>query len=138
MRERPEGHDLLAIAVKTLREQVLPAVPEDKKYQVLMVLKALSVAELSLRADESQLIAERAVLESLLKVVSPTESPRPAVEHLEREFGRRLRRGTYDNDPKAQRVLWDLTVQRVRESAPRYLESEGVEAGGPAREQNRD
>ncbi len=127
MRERPEGAALLSVAAQTLREQVLPVLAEDKKYLVLMVLKALSLAEGQLSGEDPQLQGERELLEGLLKQTASGDDLRACVEKLERELGRRVRQGTYDHDQAGQLVLWKLTLQRVRESAPRYLESEGIE-----------
>lgn len=127
MRERPEGAALLAVAAQTLREQVLPVLAEDKKYLVLMVLKALSLAELQLSGEDPQLRVERELLEALLHQSFPGDDLRACVEKLERELGHRVRQGAYDDDRAGQLALWKLTLQRVRESAPRYLESEDIE-----------
>lgn len=127
MRDRPEGLSLLQIAASTLREQILPVLSEDKKYVALMVLRALTIAERQLKADELPLERERDVLEMLLKDTHSSGDVRAHVLRLERELARQVRSGMYDEHRVGQRLLWDLTVQRVRESAPRYLESEGIE-----------
>lgn len=119
MRERPAGTELLAVAERTLRDEVLPALADEKKYLVLMVLKALSIAERQLMLDDTD--GENPPLRALL------QDAHTSMLSLERELGRRVRQGTYDHDRAAQRVLWDLTLRRVRESAPRHLESEGLE-----------
>ncbi len=120
MRERPAGSELLAIAERTLREQLLPKLRDEQRHLVLMVLKALSIAERQLTLDESPFDVERAQLEALLGGEGASAA------ELERELASRVRRGACDDDHAAQRVLWDLTLRRVRESAPRLLESEGL------------
>lgn len=127
MRERPEGLALLQVAATTLREQILPVLTDEQKYAGLMVLNALSIAERQLTPDPRPLEAELALLEGLLKQPAEGEDLRTRVACLERELARRTREGAYDDDGVGQRVLWQITVQRVRESAPRYLKAEGIE-----------
>jgi hypothetical protein len=141
MRERPEGSELLQIAAATLREQILPALAEGQRYAALMILNAMSIAERQLRLDERPLENEWALLDALLRsdtrrtAVEPLppearDEPRDLRAHvteLERELARRVRAGSYDRDGLGQRVLWQISLQRVRESAPRFLESEGIE-----------
>lgn len=127
MRDRPLGHDLLAIAAKTFREQLLPALPEEKKYAALMVLNAMSIAERQLETGEGPLNDECDLLEVVLDATpQATELHERALE-LNREFARRVRTGVYDSDDTGQHVLWAITLQKVRESSPRYLKAEGIE-----------
>lgn len=127
MRDRPEGLALLQVAAAALREQLLPVLSEDKKYVALMVLRALSIAERQLTPNDAPLEGERDALEALLKQTRGRSDLRAHVSGLERELARQVRSGAYDDQRVVQRLLWDLTLQRVRESAPRYLESEGIE-----------
>src|SRR5689334_15332035 len=127
MRDRPEGLALLRLAEATLREQVLPALHEDKRYIALMILRALSIAERQLRPDELALESERDLLEVLLDHTQQGGDLRAHVGALERELAHQVRSGVFDDHGAVRRLLWDLTFQRVRESAPRYLESEGIE-----------
>ena len=127
MRDRPEGLMLLQLAETTLREQLLPALSEDKKYVALMVLKALSIAGRQLSADLGPLVRERDALEAALQVNQRSGDVRADLAALERELAQRVRSGACDEHSGLQRLLWDLTCQRVRESAPRYLESEAIE-----------
>lgn len=127
MRDRPEGLALLQLAAENLREQILPVLAEDKKYVALMILRAMSIAERQLRPDEVSLEGERERLEGLLDQTRPGGGLRAHVGALERELAQQVRKGAHDDRDTVRRLLWDLTVQRVRESAPRYLESEGIE-----------
>lgn len=127
MRERPEGLALLQVAAAALREQILPVLKDQERYVGHMVLNALSIAERQLTPDPHPLESERALLEALLKQSHDDEELQACVAGLERELARRIREGAYDNDGLGQRVLWQLTLQRVRESAPRYLKAEGIE-----------
>lgn len=126
MRERPDGLSLLQLAVSTLREQLLPKVSEEQRYAVLMVANAISIAGRQLRADERTLEHGCALLESVVWSDEPCP-PLQRLVKLERKFALGVRAGAADTDPLWQQALWALTVERVRESAPRYLETEGID-----------
>ena len=130
MRDQPQGDALLAIAAKTLREQILPALPEDKKYAALMVLNAMSIAERQLAIGEGPLNDECDLLEVVLDHTPQAIELQARAAELNREFARRVRSGAFDNDDAGQHVLWAITLQRVRESAPRYLKAEGIDSSG--------
>lgn len=127
MRDRPQGHELLAIAAKTFREHVLPALPEDRKYQALMILNAMSIAERQQEMGEGPLNDECDLLEVVLDTTPKADELHSRAAELNREFARRVRDGAYDNDDTGRHVLWAVTLQKVRESAPRYLKAEGIE-----------
>ena len=127
MRDRPQGHELLAIAAKTFREQLLPVLPEDKKYQALMILNAMSIAERQQEMGEGPLNDECDLLEVVLDTTPKADELHDRAAELNREFARRVRDGAYDNDDTGRHVLWAVTLQKVRESAPRYLKVEGIE-----------
>ncbi|RKG93884.1 DUF6285 domain-containing protein [Corallococcus terminator] len=114
MREPPEGAALLAIAREVLRKELLPLLPADKVYAALMVANAMGIAERQLQQGEGPQREEQKALAALLQ----TEG---ALESLNREFATRIRRGDFDGDDEARRLLWESTVQRVRESAPKAL-----------------
>ncbi|MFZ5842339.1 MAG: DUF6285 domain-containing protein [Pseudomonadota bacterium] len=127
MRDRPQGHELLVIAAKTFREEILPVLPDEKKYAALMILNALSIAERQQAIGEGPLNDECDLLEVLLDVSPQASELHARAAELNREFARRVRVGAYDDDDIGRHVLWALTLQRVRESAPRYLKAEGIE-----------
>lgn len=130
MRDRPQGHELLAIAAKTFRDELLPALPEDKKYVAMMLLNALSVAERQLANGEDALQGEAVALSSLIGMAAAEDASLNAqLATLNRAFAQRIRKGAYDDDPQAQALLWAITLQKVRESAPRYLKVENIDPG---------
>ena len=114
MRECPDGAALLAIAREVLRKELLPLLPGDKAYAALMVANAMGIAERQLRNGEGPQREEQQALAALLG----TEGTQA---DLNREFAARIRRGDFDSDAEARRLLWESTVQRVRESAPKAL-----------------
>ena len=44
MRERPTGEELRVIARQVLREELLPLLPEERRYDALMVANAMAIA----------------------------------------------------------------------------------------------
>ncbi|RKH46058.1 DUF6285 domain-containing protein [Corallococcus sicarius] len=116
MRECPDGAALLAIAREVLRKELLPLLPGDKAYAALMVANAMGIAERQLRNGEGPQREEQQALATLL-------GREGSLADLNREFAARIRRGDIDidSDAEARRLLWESTVQRVRESAPKAL-----------------
>jgi len=127
MRDRPQGHELLAIAAKTFREQLLPALPDEKKYAAMMLLNALSIAERQLANGEDTLHAEVGALSAALGIAVPADAALNAqLGTLNRALAQRIRKGGADDAPELQQLLWAITLQKVRESSPRYLKAEGI------------
>lgn len=119
MRERPAGTELLAIAREVLRRELLPLLPKDRQYDALMIANAMGIAERQLQAGDAPAQAEAEELRRLL-------GEEGDLACLNRRLAARIRAGACDHDPVAQDLLWRMTLQRVRESAPRAL---GPDAG---------
>lgn len=126
MRERPRVDELLALAAKIFREHLLPALPEEKKYVALMVLNAMWIAERQQATCEDPLNDECDLLEVVLFITPQSAELHERALELNREYARRVRESAFDNDDTGRHVLWALTLQRVRESSPRYLKAEGI------------
>lgn len=114
MRERPDGAELLAIAREVLRKELLPLLPKDKAYSALMIANAMGIAERQLRNGTGPQEEERRALSTLLRRDGELLA-------LNREFAARIRQGVFDDSAEARGLLWEATVQRVRESAPKAL-----------------
>lgn len=60
MINQPAGHDLLAIARRTLLDAIVPALPADKTYDALMIANAMAMAmrelEQGARDPEAELV----------------------------------------------------------------------------------
>lgn len=129
MRDRPLGAELLDIARKVLREELMPLLPRDKVYTVLMTANAMTIAARQLQIGEEpqqqELDQLRAVLANF--EVDETLPLREQLTLLTKELARRIRTGEYnDQNEEVKKFLWETTVQRVRESSPRYLKVEGI------------
>jgi hypothetical protein len=115
MREQPDGQMLLAIARNILREQLLPLLPKEQHYQALMIANAMSIAERQLQYGDAPQQREQQALMALLQQDGDLLS-------LQRELVQRIRAGWLDDQPQGKQLLWEMTEQRVRESAPKSLQ----------------
>ena len=130
MRDQPRGEDLLASAEALLRDELLPALPADKRQAGLMIARALGIAARQLNngeAPERQELASLARLLARANYVSAADEPAALRQQLQlanRQLGQLIRSGAADTgENRAQIALHLLNVacQRVTESNPRYL-----------------
>ena len=119
MREQPTGAELLAIAREVLRKELLPLLPKDRQYDALMIANAMGIAERQLREGEAPAQVEAAQLGALLQAQGDLAT-------LSRQLACEIRSGLLDESLPAQDLLWRMTLQRVRESAPRALAAYGL------------
>ena len=66
MRERPTGDQLLEAALSLLRDEVLPALPAEKRHAALMIANAMGIAMRQLRNGDAPEQQELAALERIL------------------------------------------------------------------------
>jgi len=121
MRDHPFGGELLAIARKTLAEEVLPALPADRRLAGLMVANALGILNRELDAGDA---SERQLADDLAALYGTASSGANA-EALLMRVARDLRDGAFADDPirsvEVHRILETQACARVAESNPRYL-----------------
>lgn len=133
MRDRPSAAELLAIARKTLEERILPALPEDRRYEALMIGAAMGIAEREAAVGEGAQTQERAQLAALYREPEgPGERLAPyegeslahALIRLNRRFAADIRSGVFDAPDQrrtaALRLLRDSIAARLAENNPRY------------------
>jgi hypothetical protein len=127
--ERPEATELLDEARRTLLEILLPRLPQDRRYDGLMVANAMAIAAREARLGDDTLRQEARRLATLLDAQpapdGPMEAIRVRVRGLERQLAQALRRGDYDG-PSPRRdamraYLRAATEGRVRISNPKAL-----------------
>lgn len=119
MREQPTGNALLACARQVLRDEVLPALPDDRKHALRMVMNAMSIAERQLSNGDAPLKQEVSKLREFLgdREVSVTAGLR--------QLSQAIRQG--EGDPGQARreailaILRSTTRQRLSESNPKAL-----------------
>jgi hypothetical protein len=123
MRIQPDGINLLDTVTNVLRNEVLPVVPAEQQYALRMALNAIGIAQRQLANGDAAEQQEQALLTELLAVEG---------EHgeLAQLLAKKIRAGAAQGKSKESEawraLLWQLTLQRVKESAPRYLTQEGL------------
>ncbi|AYH42694.1 DUF6285 domain-containing protein [Azoarcus sp. DN11] len=119
MREQPKGDALLACARQLLRDEVLPALPAERKYALLMAMNAMSIAERQLRNGDAPEAQELAELRALL------DDPKAGPGEGNRRLARRLRAGAGDpGTPQRAALFAHLRAagrRRLAESNPKVL-----------------
>lgn len=125
MRDQPTGANLLETARDILRNELMPLLPKEKQYQVLMMANAMSIAARQLQYGEAPERQELVSLAHLLREEVDLGGDAARLHEqllaLNGEFARRVRRGEYDDDAAAKQLLQQMTLQKVRESAPKAL-----------------
>lgn len=126
MREQPEGQGLLTIARATLLEKVVPLLPQDQRYNALMVANAIAIAMRQWQAGDGWQQEELTRLQALLGDDAPVagqEDLQAALVAANRALAQKIRTGAFDepSQPVIELLEW-MAVQRVRESAPKALQ----------------
>lgn len=129
MRDRPKGYELLASARKLLREKVLPALPAEHKHGLLMVMKAMSIAERQLQYGE---VPERDELQALAALLG---EPCADLGVANRRLSLRLREGSGDPGQTQHTALFAhlraVGRQRLLESNPKVFPATTGESDHP-------
>ena len=122
MRDRPDGAELLRQARATLLEDLLPGLPEDRRYEALMVASAMAIAarELAVREDRE---AERAALEAILGAAKGQDIAQ-ALDSLLRRLAAEIRGGKRDRDAEVHDLLLRDAADRLALSNPKRLSRE--------------
>ena len=132
MRTRPHAQDLVAVARTTFADKLMPELPPDVRYLALMVANALANAERELAAGDGPGRAELARLQSIYPTAAVTEEPLPIqLDRFNRQLSVDIRRGAFLSDRSRREELRNhlvqTTMERVRETNPKYLKREGLE-----------
>ena len=119
MRLQPDGINLLDTVINVLRDEVLPILPMEQQYSVRMAINAIGIARRQLVQGDAGEARERALLAEVLATGG-------SHAELSRLLAQRIRDGRAKDNPALRKLLWQLTLQRVAESAPRYLQQENL------------
>lgn len=109
--DQPDARGLVEIALKTLREVVLPAVPAEQRFSALMIANALSIAERELAGGAGP--AEQ--LKRLLGEDGDADT-------LSRRLCAAIAQGRFDGRADLRPVLWEVVRARLAVSNPKYLQ----------------
>jgi aminoglycoside phosphotransferase (APT) family kinase protein len=149
MRDLPTGPALLALARDVLLHDLMPLLPQEAHLDARLVANSMAIAEREAMAGEAP---EREILRELVMFYGDdTTLTQPALragsplsgivgEGAERSeagegaepfvcFARDLRLGAFeDSEPRerhARDILWQLTIARLRQANPRFLDANG-------------
>ena len=134
MREQPSGEHLLETARNLLREELLPALPEQRRHAALMIANAMAIAMRQLKNGEAAEREEAAALERILSIrhnhdVEAVHAlARDRLLDLNRRLCQAIREGRADAGPLRDAVrehLLRVARLRVAESNPKYLAPTG-------------
>ena len=120
MRDRPHGAELLRQARSVLLDELLGALSESRRYDVLMVASAMAIAARELEAGEAGREVERTALEALLGPVSEDDIE-GALSGLNRRLAAEIRAGKLDGDPRVHDILERDAAARLALSNPNRL-----------------
>lgn len=131
MRIKPTGTDLLTISRRTLLDELLPLLPESAHYSARMVANAMAIAQRQLDAGDHTLSTDLAQLRKWQYLAKRPNSAtlEAAWQDLDQAIADGVLDGAQDGNQegeqdvasKGRQLLWQLTWNRVAESAPRAL-----------------
>ena len=123
MRDLPTGPALLALAREVLLKELMPLLPPTAHLEARLVANSMVIAEreaISAASPAQEILHE---LEELYGEGGENE------QGLLRRFARDLRIGAFEEDEprerEAREILWRLTVAKLRDANPRFLNANG-------------
>jgi hypothetical protein len=153
MHDLPTGPQLLALARAVLLEELMPLLPQEHRFDALLIGNCLAIVGREAAAAGGPAPAIDSGLRSFYGERPPAPATRlaPAVPgdtappvaagspagagepDLWRRFAEDLRAGAFagarDRDAQARTILWRLTIAKLRLANPRFLAANGF-AGG--------
>ena len=117
MRDSPQGVELLTEARRVLVETVLPSLTSDTRYQVLMVVRAITLAE---REFEASAETEAKIGEKLHQLTG-SDAPMPELTQL---LSKRIRNGDFDGSEELYAFLRLAVAFKLEETNPSRVEEE--------------
>jgi hypothetical protein len=117
VRDLPKSRDLLALARELLLDELLPLLPPERARDAHLIATAMAIAAREAAGEGWQeKIAER------LDVLYGENGS------LAR-FAADLRNGAFETSPSrekdARAILWNLTIEKLREGNPHFLAANG-------------
>lgn len=130
MRDKPSGPDLLWQARRVVLDELLPHLPDDKRYDALMVAAAMAMAAREGQAGDASLRGACARLRDLFdeeqNVPAEHEALEAALQELLHRLSKEIRAGKRDGDAGVHAALVEITTHKLRESNPKHLTARGI------------
>lgn len=111
IRDQPHGADLLVEARRVLMDEVFPNIGPENRYKVLMVMRAMELAERELHSDRD---IENKLIEQLQQMVATDKSEDSLCDILKRQ----LRDGRLDASEKLYEILQLVVAFKLRVTNP--------------------
>ncbi len=132
MRNNPDAAGLLHAARETLLNELLDALPEERRYAMRMAANALAIAAREAETGEADLVKELRLLSELYGedvVQSAGTNLHGRIAKVNKRFARDIRDGTFDGAcaQGVQALLMDQVRARLRISNPSYLKAAGLD-----------
>jgi hypothetical protein len=123
VRDLPTGPALLALARDVLLNELMPLLPSTAHLEARLVANSMAIAE---REALSGAAPAQGILHELEELYGEGGK---GEQELMRRFARDLRIGTFEGgEPRerhAREILWRLTVAKLRDANPRFLNANG-------------
>ena len=120
MRDAPQGVELLAEARRVLADTVLPQLSSETRYQLLMAIRAITLAE---HEFEASVDTEEKLGEMLHRLVGSDGT----VPEFTRLLSTRIRDGDFDQSKELYEFLQLVVAFKLKETNPSIVE-EGMES----------
>ena len=132
MNTGPDAAELLRVARKLLREDLVDEVPAERRYEALMVANAMAIAAREAEAGEADMREELRMLAELYgeKIVAESGShSADKVAALNRRLAKDIRNGVLDGAcaQGVRALLRAQVIARLRISNPKHLTAAGQE-----------
>ena len=125
MRMLPDGNALLTLSRQTVLDELLPLLPESAHYAARMVTNAIAIAQRQLIAGEQALHDQLDHINAweAAAALPPSASLACAWEVLANAIDEGALDGDAATSAAGRKLLWQLTVSRLHESAPKALKA---------------
>jgi hypothetical protein len=123
VRDLPTGPALLALARDVLLRDLMPLLPQEAHLEARLVANSMAIAEREAVAGEEPAQEIRCELEKLYGELGSGRG------ELLARLARDLRGGAFESselrEHHARRILWRLTIAKLRSANPRFLNANG-------------
>ncbi len=121
MRDQPQSADLLTEARRTLVSTILPALSSETRYQTLMVVKALEIAERELRSNRT---FEANLGEQFRQLIKSDDEDEATLAMV----SKKIRNGYFDQSDKMYELLRLMVTFKLMETDPDTISDELLES----------
>jgi hypothetical protein len=124
VRDLPSGPRLLALARDVLLHELMPKLPPAAHLDARLVANSMAIAEREASAGEE---SAQGIFDDLEKLYGDAGSGRP---ELLARLAHDLRVGAFElseqRERDARRIMWRLTIAKLRSANPRFLNANGL------------